>query len=41
MPNIFDEAFSEDNKVLKAVNYFRRENLSYKSNRVQNKPLLF
>ena len=41
-PNIFDGGFCEDNKVLKAVNYFRKENLSeYKFNRVQNTPLLF
>ena len=38
MPKIIDEAFCEDNKVLKAVNYLRKENLSYKFNRVQNKP---
>ena len=41
MSKIIDEAFCEDNKVLKAVNYLRKENLSYKFNRVQNKPLLF
>lgn len=41
MPKIIDEAFCEDNKVLKAVNYLRKENLAYKFNRVQNKPLLF